>query len=59
VSYPATTNLTVDNFISANAPSFPFFQAGGYLVGSGSVDLTGELRASLGVVFNGDAGGLF
>lgn len=52
VSYPATITLTVTDFSSLNAPSFPFFEAGGYVVGSGSVDLTGKLRASLGVVFN-------
>jgi hypothetical protein len=52
VSYPATTTLTTTDFTSANAPLFPFFEAGGYVLGSGSVDLTGKLRASLGVVFN-------
>ncbi len=52
VSYPVATTLTTNNFTSLNAPSFPFFEAGGYVVGSGNVDLTNKLRASLGVVLN-------
>lgn len=52
VSYPETTILSANDFTSINTPSFPSFEAGGYVVGSGSVDLTTKLRASLGVVFN-------
>jgi len=52
VNYPSTINLTANDFASANEPTVPFFQAAGYVVGTGSVDLTGKLRASLGVLFN-------
>jgi hypothetical protein len=52
VSYPAASILTADDFVLANSPSFPSFEAAGYVVGSGSIDLTSKLKVSLGVSFD-------
>ncbi len=53
VQLPSAVSLAAGDFTSANLPAFPLFQAAGDDGATHSVmDLSGKLRASLGVTFN-------